>query len=209
MTTPIRKVSRPTISSALTQTSNIWRTTAPMRKRLGWHAGLEEDDDDLAHEGAEIDELPAEAEQVAAELLHQCVSQSTCRGLGGTHMLSFTTLNSSAWAFAVSTSVSGPPPASCRISSAPAVSSRSTFVASTVFALARPPLRRAAGLVELRPQPVQAEHGPGAADLQHGRAAALDIAEVGSGSAIAAISRRRRCCCQSPRWHDPAPEGFQ
>ena len=96
-------------------------------------------------------------------------------------MLAFTTLNSSAWPFsAVSISASAPP-ASCRISSAPRRVEALDVggidrVRSFGAALAG---RGTARLVEPLADVVQSERGPGATDLQHRSAAALDEAEGG------------------------------
>ena len=102
----------------------------------------------------------------------QWASQLGWRSGGASHMLSCTTLNRSAWAFsAVSIWASGPP-ASSRISSAPAVSSRSTFLASTMRS-ALPAPAACEGLVGRAPDAAQAEHGPCAGDLDDGLSAAL------------------------------------
>ena len=66
-----------------------------MRKRWA-DAGLEEDHDDLAEEGAQVDDLPAEIDQVAAKLVQPVGEEVDVPRRGGSTMFAFTTLNSSA-----------------------------------------------------------------------------------------------------------------
>ncbi|TAJ25046.1 MAG: hypothetical protein EPO67_22020, partial [Reyranella sp.] len=127
----------------------------------------------------------------------QWANQFGWRSGGASHMLSWTTLNRSAWALsAVSTCESGPP-ANFRISSAPAVSRRFTALASTTrLALPVPAARSACSILRWMPRNVNTVHAP--ATSTTGLPARWVKRIEGSTSAIGKTTYAMTWCCESP-----------
>jgi len=145
------------------------------------HAGLEEDDDDLAHEGTQADRLPEKADQVAAELLQPVREPVDMPGLGRHAHAALHDLEQLGMVLFRGRDL-GVGAAAGELQDLERARRVEPF---DVLGVDQGGCRDAAaacgtaGLVDPRPQPLHAEHGPGAADLEHGRAAALDIAEGG------------------------------